>query len=374
MTAASEVERRDVRRESGDHPEGENRTGDRARNGQQRPFDEQLADERRAAAAEGSADRELALAPKRAREQQVGNVEAAQNEQHGCCAKKEVEGARVVARVVRPQVEQFDAMAGMARGKGLGDAGSDGLQLSFRLADLHTRPQPSVDVKGPGRARAEVWCRAVDRQVEVRLGRELQSRIRQHADDLVGLVIERHRSADRSRVRREQALPPGIGQDRHARSALVSGVERPAQTRDIPQHVEEIRGDPLDGDGFRAFPAQNSPRSGFVRRVFRQSPLCLPVPDVRAGDSLGRQPGPRRGGLNGDQLVRIGQGQRPPQLRVDDAHHCDGRRAAERQGEQSGERERRLAAQRADAVTHIGPHALDQRRRSRRDARLRAPA
>jgi len=68
---------------------------------------------------------------------------------------------------------------------------------------------------------------------------------RHHADDRVGLAVDRHRPARRERVRPETALPQAVAEDGDLRRPrrVVAGHEAAAARRADAEHVEEVGGD-----------------------------------------------------------------------------------------------------------------------------------
>ena len=115
---------------------GHETPGNEAAERQQRALDEQLPDDAAAAGADGGANRDLALAGGRARQQHVGDIAAGNDQQQADRAEQRVEHA---AELAHDPVDDRDAEAESGRVvlRPLGGAArADHVQLRFGLGGV----------------------------------------------------------------------------------------------------------------------------------------------------------------------------------------------------------------------------------------------
>jgi hypothetical protein len=181
-------------------------------------------------------------------------------------------------------------------------------------------------------------------------------RARGHADDRMGLAVERHHPSDHMGIAVEEPVPRAVAQNRDA-IAPIGETEPPSERGRPSQEREELRRDRQHADGFgTAAVIEHAARRGKDAGVARQPGLPVPVGQIGARDIV--EPRARTFHLDGRQPVWIGEGQRPPQLRVGDAEDADRHDAAEGQRQQGGRGEGRLAPQHPRAIHGIAPETL----------------
>ena len=88
--------------------------------------------------------------------------------------------------------------------------------------------------------------------------------------------------------------------------------------------------------------------------------LRPPVQEIRAGDVLEAAADSWRSQIDVHKLMRVREGQRLPQLRVDHAERRCRHGHPHGQGQAGGRGEGRLPSQSAGAVFHVAPRALDR--------------
>jgi hypothetical protein len=270
----SGVERQHLQQQ-GPRPPGEGQADGRAGSGQHEALDQPLPHDRVAAGAEREANRHLLLARGAARQQQVGDVRA-RDQQHQTDHAHQHEnrrrelltqiGSSFLARA-QEQVLADEALAEALRRVGdllellLVDLPVDHVHRRFRLLRRHARLQPRHDRQPaaaavlqvvPGRRHLRlhhhrhehVGAFADDDAVEAR---------RRDADDRHRLAVERHAAVEDRRVAIEAPRPVAVGEDDHRMSAWRAVVvlrEGAADVRAHAEDVEVVAGDQLAVDAF----------------------------------------------------------------------------------------------------------------------------
>ena len=327
---------------------------------EQQRFGEELSDNPAAVRTEGRPDRELVLARRAARQQQVGDIDA-RNQEHG----KHGSGEQADRR---PHIANQMFANGNDRGAhafvrawilGL-DLRPTGVHLRLRRAEAHAVFQAADDLPiATGRALCLVplhrpggpqpdAARLVFEQARLKfIGRD--------ADDDVGERVEGNGLADDCRIGAEVAAPDARAQDHDLVVALLVFVleEETAQERLDAEGVEEALGH-VDGAphfGPIAAGVVVAPRipGGEMREALRTRP---PVKEVGRRDLQPRG----RGQLplpDGNQAFVVRVGQRPLQDLRDDAERDHRRRHAESEDGDRGEREPAVLPHLPPAVTQI---------------------
>ena len=345
------VEPRDLHRADADQrvdaPERDHGAGRAAGRGQRQAFNQQLAHDADPARAERGADRHLAAARGAARQQQVGDV-GARDQQHGRHrAEQRDQGGPVVLDQHILEWPDDDPVHAVARVRGV-DAGGDGGQLGLRRRQRDAGTQPADRLQerraaliGPLRREARGQHRHPDLRRVLGVEGKLEAR-RHDADDDDRIAVEQRRLADDRRVAPEGARPQRLGDHRRPLGAVrvVAGFERAAGDRRHAQQREDVGRD--DGHRNRRRLAVAGQRDGGRRvpgDVLHGAGLRAPVEDVEVGAVVGLV---ADGGVDGDEARRVGEGQRLQQHAVDDAedrgvgadaegqHHDDQRAEARR--------------------------------------------
>ena len=327
---------------------------------QQQGLNQQLADQTRAARTERAAHGELLTARRSARQQQVGHVDAGDQEHRDYRRAKQSDGRTHVTDQVLAQRDHFRAHALVRARVLLLDDRGDRIHLRLRLFDRDAVLQPTDDVPvAAGPDPRLVFLHGL-RGVDVAIARSifLEVRleiIRHHARDEERTVIERDRLADDARIAVEVRSPEVFGEHDDAVVALgvLLGPEETAGERLNAKGVEEAFGDEHGLEHFGTLAA------GVVEAVRIDAGELLeaggpgaPVEEIAWRDvaAAGRVALPLK---QRDDPFRIGVGKRAQQDLRDDAERRDRRRHAERKDADRGDRKAGLLAPLAEAVTQI---------------------
>ena len=209
---------------------GHGKTGGAAEERQDDALGDQLPHQSLPAGAERGADRQLALARGRARQQQVGEIGGGEQQQaQARAAEGEKHQAESRGHVV-PHAEVADA--GLLVGVRIlaREALGDDHELGARLLERHSRSETchAVDVV----VRPVGVVLVPERQHRPQLavpGGKVEGR-RHDADDGVGNAVETHRSPEHRRVARELRLPQPMADDRCA-AIVLAPIEDASERR-----------------------------------------------------------------------------------------------------------------------------------------------
>ena len=203
---------------------GEEDAGHCRQTREQQALDEQLPNQARTAAAKRGTHGKLALARRRAHEQQVGDIRAG-DQHHEADGPHQRQnhrldvGDKVLVHRLQPQVET----GGLLDRKLLAQAGGDHVNFLLRLSESDAITKAADDTlldvdAGTG---SEVDAH---RRPDVRRTLNVHARRKQHlepllehADHLDPLLAERHDRADRRGISAKVALPELVTEDRHWR-------------------------------------------------------------------------------------------------------------------------------------------------------------
>jgi hypothetical protein len=261
-------------------PDREAQGGDAAEHGERHTLDQHLADELPPAGTQGGAHGKFAAAGDGARQEQVGDVGAGDQQHGGDGAQHQQERIPERARDRLAQVAHGDADIPVAVGVLLGDLAGDDRQLS---ADV-------IDGAARGGARDDPGVIAYDaalHQVRARLepdggpdvgGPEFEGG-RHDADHRVGLAVEGDGVVQDAPVSGEALLPGGVAQHAHRRGGGgVFGVgEHAAEHRLHAEQGPDRRGHGAlaEHSGFREA-RQRGGRAGGEGEVLDAA--CVPAP------------------------------------------------------------------------------------------------
>ena len=181
-----------------------------------------------------------------------------------------------------------------------------------------------------------------------------RARRRQDADDRVRLVVEKDRAVDDGRIRAELGDPHAVTDDRHLVFAqlVLTGKKRPAQCRFGAKHLEVARGHQAASelDWFGAA-GQRDRVAGLRRHEVEDGVVSLPVEEVQRRDAVALAS--RRLLHDADDAIGVRVGERLEQHRIHEAE--DRRIGADADGQrQDGDgREPRALTECAHRVTDI---------------------
>ena len=245
-------ESRGVAREHGDHRPRDQHAQQRTGAAQHQAFGQQRPAQRAGGRTQRGANRQLAFTAHRARQNQVGDVRARndedqsrrreQHEQHGAGRRRDL-----IAQLDRGDPEVVFHRVRLAV---LGDDRAvRGLQLGARLLEVRTRREP-----------AEQLRHAMDAAVLHRRGHVMRARHHvgdqlgfggvghrrlEHADDRRRAIAQLDLLAEHAVVAVERRAPEAVRQHRDARlvRAVIGGVDQAAANRLQPHHAEERAAD-----------------------------------------------------------------------------------------------------------------------------------
>ena len=346
-----------------DAPRAEQQPGGAAGQREHHAFRQQLAHQAPAPGAEGGAHRDFARSRRRAREQQVRDVDARDQQHEADRAEQDPERPLIGLRHRVQQRLHADRIAGDPRGKAAGDVLLDPIEVLLRLRDRHTVAQPGhgADVVRAALVVGVGLLRERERHPQLGVVRKVESR-GHHAGDFIALAFQRDRAADDTWIAAVDATPHAVA-DEHdrprPRTHVVFG-ETPAEQRLHAQRRQHLRVDR------HAVQAQRLERAGQGQRLLvvaaerlERSILRLPVAEIRRRDG---------GGPAARQFVHVHDArgvavrQRLQEHLLD---HRENRRVgadAERGGEHRGQREAGRLAEHPDGKHkilsgHGGPRA-----------------
>ena len=333
-----------------------------------RALDEQLPDDAAAAGADRRANRDFALADRRARQQHIGDVAAGDDEQEADRAEERIERAAELAHHPVDDGNDAEAEAGRVVVRPLGGAPrADHVQLRFGFGGGHTGAEVGLERTRPARCLRIVA--ALHRRRQPQIGDVPLEARRHHPDDSVGLAVQHQRAADHARIGTEACHPGAVVHDGDRRRAgrHVAIVEHAADERRYAEKVEAVRRHPVERQALGAGVA-HPVRAELARAddVLERGGLLLIVEEllgaeIRAADDAA-------GAVAQDDVDEaIGAGIRKRIQRDVAQHAVDDRDGADPEGEREDgdEREAGRPQQRADAVGHVAAKILEPHERAR---------
>ena len=319
------------------------------------------------ARAERRANRQLAFAPHRARENQVRDVRTRDDEdQRRRREQHEQDGPRGRRDLVA-QLHRVDAevAALRIRIRMLRDHRAvHRAQLRAHLLQRGVRRQPSEQLRHPVHApilhrRRQMMRAGHQVRNDLRL-RRIRHRRFEHADDHRGSIAEAHLLAEHRRIALHRRRPELVGEDDRARGvrAVVGGADQAAADGAEAHHVEVVAADDAGANDARLAEAdQGEVERGEVAE--RRQALDARPQVVEFGDGEHRvlQLHAHRALADVDEAVLVLVDQRPQQHAADDAEHGGVGADAEREGDDDGEREPFDPGQGPERVAEIGEEA-----------------
>ena len=215
---------------------------------EQQALDQQLPHDAPARGAHRVAHRDLARPRRRARQQQVGDV-GARDQQHEADRAHQRQEHDADRAGVEAFVERLDDADGellvagrMRRGQALDDAVELGLRLRRRTTPGFRRREHGevADV-----AALLLLRRRDGRHPQLGVGRELDAG-RHHADDRRRLAVDADGQAEHAAIAAVARLPEGVAEDHDALGArrVVAAPEAAAEQHRLAQQVEGLGGGP----------------------------------------------------------------------------------------------------------------------------------
>ena len=326
-------------------------------------LDQHLARQSNASAAERGADGELVLTRRAAGDQQVGDVDAGNQQQEADGAEQREQ--RQADVVDQPIGEQFGADADGAVGVRVlaFQRGGDRLQLAAGRLEADAGLQTAEGVESVVVAAIDqVGCTRdrADRREQIVRAHVLEI-ARHHADDGVLDAVQLHRPPDHGGIGAELRAPVRIADNHRGNGGgpVVFVGEAAAARRRHAEHVKEVARDPAAAQPLRALGAGQ--RVGLLARIGERLEGLrprAPVEEVRPrdGDAVALAVDLVRV----DEPAGVGQRQR---LQQDAVHQRkDRRRRADAEGErhQDDQRERRCLGVRPDRIAHVVPQIVEK--------------
>ena len=344
---------RESRLRAGD---GEQKSDGSARTGEKRALREKLADHAPLARPQRRANGELARPADGAREQEVRDVRARDQQQKTDRGEQHQQEGPHIADDVLFHGHERDPEILVGHRIGRREIAGDGVHLGLRLRESHARFQAAdcvrADVDG-AIAKRDVVPPA-DGGVDVPL-RSIEREVRgDHPHHGIWRAVEHDHTPQHGGGRPEPALPePAAEQDgRSSAEPVVGSAEVAADDRRLAERAEEIRGDHGTAEALRLVRAGEVvvliAVDGHRRERLRHA---LPVEEIQVADRPFVES--RRVVVDGGELAGVGIGERVEQHAVDDGEERGVRADAEREGEHGGRREAGRLEQHANRVAQI---------------------
>ena len=327
-------------------PDGQEEPEAPAEEREQDAFRQELTHHAGAARADGRADGKLALPGGGAREQQVRDVRAGEEQHEGDRGKEGPERRPGFGDAALEKRDDHRPLAAVGPRVLRLEPRHDRVELGPRRRERGARRQAREDAQALVIAALEptgLGAVPAERPVEIDRLREESERLGQDAHDDVRDAVEPDRSPHDRGIGPEAASPERGGEqgDGSGPGPIVGFGERAAERRLDAQNREERRrhlaaaqdrrlSGPGEGDAIRPV--------GRLRR--ERAAARAPVEEVHPGNALLPEPETPLG--DDDEPVRLGVGQGTQQHRVDDREDCRVRADAERErGDRNGGEARR---------------------------------
>lgn len=341
----------------GKHAGGEQHRAGGAQEREQHPLGKHLADQARTAGADGGAHGHFAFALDAAREQQAGDVNAADGEHGQDRAQQRPQRAAALAYHALGQRLQVNGAAPIGIGIGAAYVGEDVLQVGLRLFE-----GDAVLDAGHGAhpvAAAVLHPRLIDqaRRVDHVAHAERIAKTRGHdADDGVGDAVHFHRPAEDAAIAAEVGLPDFVAEDDELVLSILLLARQigAAQQRLHAEYLEEIVGGVhrveqngaaigcIDGGAEEVVVSRQGGKSASLRAL---------VAIAGPGGGLGVTA--LADGHDTDDAVRLRIGKGAQDHGVDDAEHRGGHAHAQGQRESDSECKSRRRLQLPQRIAQI---------------------
>jgi hypothetical protein len=345
----------------------EQHAGDGAQQRQQHALGQQLAQHARAAGPEREPHGDLALPVGGAREQQVRDVRARDQQHEGDRAQQQHQrGAHVADHGLVQRLDRH-ALLGVRVRVLLGEPRGDRLDVGARLlhvdAGLQAAHHVDAGVVAAVVLAADLVLQSQQRREDLGVPPAGVHRLRHHPDHRERVAAQDQRLANHLRIPSEAPLPEAFAQERDAGRAglLLLGPERAAEDRLLAERREHAGGDlpavhalglgrRAAGPGARA---QDEVRAVEAHDRVEHLVLVAHVLQVRDREAhLGHLLRPLG---EEDQALRLRVRERPQQDRVDYAEDGGVRTDPQRQRRHRDEREAGRLPQRARREADVAP-------------------
>ncbi len=357
--------------------ETEHTTGRR----EQQALDETLTDDCAAARTERNPDRDFLLPRGAAREQQVRDVGARDQQHHADHAHQHQNGRGEFSAQIRSpfrtlaqkQMFRHEALAERFRRGGrlfdllFVDLPVDHVHRRFSLLARDARLDARHDGQPPAAAVLQIvpgrrhlrFHHHRHHHVRVLADDDAVEAWRRDADDGHRRAVEGDGTIDDRRIAGEAAHPVVVTQDRHrisARRLVVVWRQRAADVRADGEDVEVVPGHELTADALRLSVGHQRERRGKAcddaaehRRLIAE----VAVHRVREGAVVERASLKCAGSVEDHELLRISYGQQAEQQLIGERENRRVRADAERDRQDHDERERRRLQERASRVANV---------------------
>ena len=356
-----------IARQDSHHRPGDGNAEDGTRAAEQQALGEERAPQRAGARAERRADRQLAFAPHRPREDQVRDVRARDDEHQGRRGEKhEQDGPRRRHNLIA-QADGVDAEVGRGRvglGMFLDDRTVDGPQLGARGLELDARRQAPEELRHPVHSpilhRRRKMVRARD-DVGDDLGlRWVRHRRFENPHDGRRAVAEPYRLAEDRAVALERLAPEAVREHRRpGRRRAIVGRPEQAAVHGPQAHDLEVRA-PDDARTHHARLAEANHRElnrGKVAERVERADARAQVLDLRHREDRVLDPPAGRALADIDEPIFIAIDQRPQENPADDAEDGGIGADAERQGDDHCDGQPLDPGERPESKANIGDEA-----------------
>ena len=360
-------EARGVAREQGHHRPRQQDAEDRAGAAQQQALGQQRATQRGGARSERRANRQLAFASHRPRQDQVGDVRARDDEDEPGGGQEHEQHRPGRRGDLIAQLHGIDAEVAFLRIRlrvGLDHRGMDPAQFGPRGLDVRARAQAAEQLGHPVHAashhRGREMVRAGDDVGDdLRFGR-IGHRGLEHADDGGHAFVEAHGLADHRPVALERRGPEPMRQHRRAGGlrAVVGRAEQAAHCRPQAHDVEVRAVDDAGTHDARLAQADHRERGrGELAEGRQRRDPRAQVLDLRDREHHAVLPEALGALADVDQPVLVAIDERPQQDTPDDAENRGVGPDAERQGDDHRDDQSPGPGQRPEGIAKVGEEA-----------------
>ena len=210
-----------------------------------------MAEQAPLARAQRGANGEFACPAGRAREQQIADIHARDQQHEPDRAQQHPQDRPDITDQSFLERDERRAIASVGLGIGVGESPHHSVQIGLRLRERDARLEPANAVKA--QAGATILQPGIvplaDRHIDIGAAIEREAR-REHADNRVALVIQGQAFAQHIRRSTELALPKLCAdQDHRGGAGLIFARRKVAPQRRLhAEHREEIRRDPPPAD------------------------------------------------------------------------------------------------------------------------------
>ena len=252
-------------------------------------FRKELPDQHPAPGAERSADDDFTFAGQAARQREIGEVGASDQEDEACRHHQHQERPAHVRSNERLGIALHDhAPAFVRRWKLRGDPSADRAHGRSRLVNGDTLFQPP-ERHEPVKVTRHVRPLERQRPPDLREGTIERATPRQHADHRVRLVVEQDRPIHDTGIRAELADPERVAEDHDTMFAelILAGRERPPESGFDAEDAKVVGRDARAAQQHRLADARQRGASARLRREeVEHRVVALPIEEVERRDRV----------------------------------------------------------------------------------------